>query len=348
MRSFIVLLLAGVFSLPWASLVMASDQNASLFRIELAKTPTQTFDALLNRAMQLELIRLTGSLSVLHNADAKQMIKQPKAWLSNYGYQPRMQDGVKVGETVFFEFDADRIYSHFQKVNLVVWPKNSRPKLLVMASQSMAGSLTKLTRSNLEYRSDVAFRDFANNVGLKIHIPASEVDWLLPKSDLDSEILSEMLESTNSTYFLTLALTQSIKGEKALTWKLYSRNLDIVSSQTLTQRKSSRAYLKQAFYQVQSLLSQRFRNHSTEVNEIELQVNSITSFKKFDALEHFLESQKSLFKGVSLTSLAEGTATFKLVYQGSLELVMQKLHSNLNLVVTGKDELSQTIKAEWE
>ncbi len=348
MRSFIVLLLVGLLATQMSMASQAAEQDIALFRVEIPKVEGQSFDQLLNRAMQIELIRLTGSLQILSNPERKVFTDNPKAWLNTYGYRPVIRDGVQIGEKIFFDFSAQRIYQQFQKSNLLVWPLEQRPKIFVVAGHSLAGSVTQLTEQNLPYRSDVHFKDFARNVALDIEIPQTNSDWILPETELRKKILAEMLKDMGAEYLLVIDMQQFATGNRHLTWQLYSSYLEKVAERTIKNKSASRNYLKQTFYDVLSVLSSSFRENIVGYGEFYLSITGIDQFKEFYKLESFLKAQRALFRKVTLTESSQNKIVFRLEYRGELDSVLENLHQNINLVVTSSDKLTGQVLAEWQ
>ncbi len=347
MRSFALLLFVGLITWQVSLPAQAVEQERLLFEIEIPKEG-KSFDALLKRAIQIQLIRLTGSMDVLSSPKSQVFTKNPKNWLNTYGYRPVIVDGVTVGEKIFFEFSAQSIHAQFQKSDLLVWPLHKRPKLFVVASHSLAGSVTKLTEQNLQYRTDMYFTNFARNVALEIDVPKNNTDWLLPENRLQNRILEEMLEKSASQYLLAIDIRQSADGKTELIWQLFASNLVKVAERTIKNRQTSRDYLKQAFYDVLGVVSSSYRKGSGILGEISLSVSGIDTFADFNALESFLMAQRAQFNNVTLVESSQNKVVFEIQYRGSLESVMDSLNKNINLVITGNNALIGKVLAEWQ
>lgn len=348
MRSFIVLLFLGALAWQISMPVKAFEQDKSLFRVELPKVKGQSFDPLLKRAMEIELIRLTGTLNILSNPAIKVFTQNPKDWLDTYSYRPVILDGVKVAEKVVFDFSAQRIYRQFQKSNLLIWPREQRPKIFVVAGHYLAGLVTPLTKQNLSYRADVYFEDFARNVALEITVPETNSDWILPKTGLQKRILEEMLEKANAQYLLVINMQQDSPTKKHLSWQLYSSNLIRVAESTIKNKEVLRDYLKKTFYDVLGVLSSNYRQKSQVFGEFSLSISGVDSFKSFNELESFLRSQRSYLRNVTLVKTSQDKILFEVEYRGKLDFVIESLHKNIRLSVMSNDVGANLILAEWE
>lgn len=346
MRSFFVLLLISVFLSPLTA--FAEAKQGGLFKIELVKTEASSFDKLLNKAIRIELVRLSGSKGILTNEAAKFFIKQPKSWLKSFSYVPIYSEGVQTGQKIEFTFAKERLYQQFQKSNLIIWPLNRRPKILVLGAHYLDSSATYLTQTTLQYRSDINFMPYARNRSLPLQVPKNNHAEPNLNSDLDRQVLKESMKAQNIKYVLSLKSKQDLKGSVQVSWILLDNQLNSVEQGQLGGGAPVLRYYGQMINQIMEWTSKKYRQNAGILGEITLQVSGINRYDKLASLEAFLKQQKPTFRQVRLLSQSQDVGTFDIVYQGKLETSMNLLQKNTHLGGIVNDAFIGQLQAEWQ
>ena len=366
MRSFAVLLSLALVMSQSASLaaqmaVAANDQTettlltlqpsdqTSLFRVELEPNAQQSFASLLNEAMRVELVRLTGSRQIFNQLESQYFLDNPKIFLKTYGYIPRTVEGVVVGQNIYFEFDSQRFYELFQKKNLQIWPLAKRPKLLVMMSENLAGSMTYFTAPILDERFDVDFRKATERLALPVRVPETEQDWMLPDSELKNAMLLEVLQQQQENYLLSIQLQQPKLNETTLVWTLYNSQLEILEEKT--QPLESNDKVSQALSDMMTGLFENFSEpylaSANVLGQFNLEVSGLNQFEALKQVEDFLQSQKPQFRQVKLVSVSKGVAQFDIEYQGEYSAVIDKIQALQSLHLIENNAVIGIAKAQW-
>ncbi|BBP43391.1 DUF2066 domain-containing protein [Thiosulfativibrio zosterae] len=331
-----------------ASVTEKADQT-SLFRVELEPNAQQSFASLLNEAMRVELVRLTGSRQVFNQPESQYFLDNPKLLLKTYGYIPRTVEGVVVGQNIYFEFDNQRFYELFQKKNLQIWPLAKRPKLLVMMSENLAGSMTYFTSPILDERFDVDFRKVTERLALPVRVPVSEQDWMLPDSELKNAMLLEVLQQQQENYLLSIQLQQPKLNKTTLVWTLYNSQLEILEEKTQPLENNDK--VGQALSDMITGLFENFSEpylaSANVLGQFNLEVSGLNQFEALKQVEDFLQSQKPQFRQVKLLSLSKGVAEFDIEYQGEYTAVIDKVQALKTLQLLENNAVIGIAKAQW-
>jgi len=345
MRSFFILWAMCLFLF---TLNAQANDKARFFTIELVKTEQSTFDALLKKAMQIELVRLSGSEAILKKEAAQAFFKQPKRWLERFSYAPIYSEGVVTGQKIVFQFDANRLYQQFQKENLIVWPLNQRPKIWVQGVHYLDTSPTYLTQDILPNRADVDFAHYAKNMSMPMIFPKTKANRFNLNSDLDREVLMESMKTDGIDYVLKLTSKQDISGQIQLVWTLLNKQLNPVEQGRLGGQDSVLTYYEQLVNQLMQRLSAPYRQNAQILGEVTLKVSGIDAYAKISTIETFLQQQKPILQQVKLSSVDGQTATFDLIYQGELKMLINRLQRSDHLGLTQNDAVIGRLNAEWE
>lgn len=339
----------------WMSYLPASLAAAdiNLFTVKIVETDAEAaqgkraaFNELLEKAVKIELVRLTGSAEVLSQSETQAILNQPKKWLKNYRYEPYEQDGVRVGTQLVFEFDRERVYRYFQQQGLVVWPLANRPQTLVMGSQLLAGSLMKLDQTNLSYLPNIDYRPIAQQLAMPVQVGSSESVWVYPDAEETHPVAADVMQETEARYLLSFQAVMDVQGGESLKWQLFAKDGSVLLSQPLTDG-DTKAQLEQAFAQLMSFYSAGYREQAGFLGSLTLSVNGIDQVDKLNALETWLNQQKPILHQARLNHVTPTQAVFELIYQGDYAQVLNRLAGWPQLKLVEESAIVGQIKAVW-
>lgn len=336
--------------------VSFANTNETLFTVKMvqsedveareATNKTANFKHLLGKAMEVELVRLTGSTDILHQDEAQPMLKQPKKWLKRYRYEAFEQDGVRVGTVLVFEFDKKRFYRYFQQQGLIVWPLTNRPLTLVMGSQLIAGSLVKLDESVLGYIPNFDYRKIGQKFALPVETADSNGRWVYPDSETENIQIPDLMQMTSARFLLSFQVVMDLQGGESLKWQLFDRQGRVLMSEPLKEG-AIQTQLNDIFLQLMSYYSAGYREQAQFLGSITLTVNNVNSLDKLTQLETWLTQQKPVLHQSRLNFVTQNQAVFELVYQGDYAKLIDKLATFPGVRLIEDDAIIGKVSMEW-
>lgn len=334
----------------------------NLFEVKLTPTESenkypldQKTNKLLYRALKAELIRLTGSASVIYKEEARPILKKPKRYLKNYRTQPRKVDGVIVGEEWVFEFNAERLYEVFQRQGLIIWPAKERPVTLVYGSINRGGEVTLLTRQTLKNLSVYQIEDTVNQFGLKMKTPVDERKWIYPSKNKLNQSAAVMLAVLDAKYLLTYQFVQNESGKLALVWTVYDKQGRLQFFETNWNKDPNvnsfdfyKRSVRNVFKKLTAEFSEQYRNQASVLGSVTLFVEDIDQVSQLSAVEDFLASAKPTIHQAKLTSLKNKTALFEVDYQGAFSDLMVKLNRFKDVKIISQDAFTGQVSISFD
>lgn len=315
-----------------------SQSKSKLDLFVLKRVPTESdmvlpvqerFNKLLSEAMQIELVRLSGSRRILSNKDARSFLRQPRVWLKSYRTEPYQVDGVIVGEQWIFEFDRARLYQAFQQAGLLIWPEEKRPTTLVFGSRRLDSQVTYLTQKVLQQQSFFDFSSQANDVGLPIIIPKQHQAWPNLNSTASSPVIAAHLASEGAHWALVYEFVYDVSGKQGINWRLFNRKgrtfLSGEEFNDTNELQFSREQLKSLFETLLSFYARPYRDQASILGAVNLELNGVTSFEQIQRMEAHLNQAKPKIHRVFLSRLNTNQAVFEIDYQGDLASVIELL-----------------------
>lgn len=143
-----------------------------LFTLSLRVSPEQMKageEALLAKALRIEVVRLTGELDAAAKL-GQARLRNPRRWVVRYTFLPRKVEGVTVGQLLQVTFDKRRLLDAFDQTGLRFWPAEARPKLLIIGWWNAYGTEKMVTRA-LAQRPDLDLGYAAYLLGLQARLP---------------------------------------------------------------------------------------------------------------------------------------------------------------------------------
>lgn len=281
---------------------------------QVVKTPD--LNQKIRQGMRDLLLRLTGDSALLQSDEGREFIRDAKAWLTRYAFEPRKEEGVTVGQNLRLEFDRQRLLKAFQSKNMIVWPQKERPKTLVMGSFLQEGGLLKLTPEALGYRPDVEFRPYPKLLALPLSLPVSENSWVYPLADsVAAEQIQGLLNQSGSQYLLSFRLEKSLQGDNALMWRLYDPSGQSLLSGTAN-GTNGLALTGALFDRLMAFYSESYRQSASVLGAAVVGVNRLSSAEQLIEVERYLQSQRPAVHQATLVGLQGSRAEFEVVYQG--------------------------------
>lgn len=301
----------------------ASDQHK--------KDASHVFEAKLQKAMTILLVRITGKQDFLNTHVGKAYLKNPKAWLKTYDFTPRMAEGVSVGKNIAFTFFGDKLQKEFRNRFVPIWPLTERPKTLVMGTIVQEGTRVKLDEHKMQYRLDVEFRHTPQKIRLPIALPKFEhspfvTRWILPADDLASQAIQEMLAHTEQTYLLSFKADLNGHQKNHITWTLFHKT----GARVLTGNMRGGRFLdltEAMFNQVMAhyvTISQENKRAFKALDRppIILNIHNITQTEQLLVFERLLKNPNSMITSFSLVSLQAGRVQYRMSSQADYQKVL--------------------------
>ena len=153
-------------------LVPLTSWAEDLFTLSLRVSPEQMKageDALLAKALRIEVVRLTGEPDATRKMGPERL-RNPRRWVVRYTFLPRKVEGVTVGQVLQVTFDKRRLLDAFDQVGLRFWPPSVRPALLVIGWWNAYGT-EKMVTPTLAQRPDLDLGYAAYLLGLQARLP---------------------------------------------------------------------------------------------------------------------------------------------------------------------------------
>ena len=290
--------------------------------LKSAKKSRQALDQAIALGMETLLVKITGQKSFLESAVAKGYLKTPKSWLDSYDIKPRTEEGVQVGQDIVLHFSAARLNAAFKNHRVSIWPLEQRPKTLVMGSFLQKGELVKLTQDKMHYRVDIEFRDYPQKMALPISLPASDGLWVYPVSpERSNSTISEVLITSNHDYLLSFKLQRLDDSKYELSWYVFAPS-GVVFAKGVRRGTNQQQLLETMFEQVMQRYALFTQKHSSEAQNITLNVSNIVKADQIQILEAQLKANHSMIKSARLLSIQSGLAQYEIQYQDDYQKVV--------------------------
>lgn len=306
--------------------------------------PKARLNSYAQQGMTVLLMRLTGQPQLLESKLGSSYVQQAKKWLASYYIQPRMEDGVTVGQNIALRFDASRLKQAFKSQSINLLTAQQRPATLVMGTFVQQGRLEKLTQEILGYRVDVEFRDYPQSLRLPILVPESKRGWIFPVDA--SNNLSKVQETIirhNQKNLLSFKMLAKNSGQYELSWMLFS-----INGSTLKQGKETAMNRQQLFSNMFNEVMQRYAKMTAvkvlEKNRVTLKVHQVAFGEQVKALEQELIAQQPLISKVNLISLQAGMVEFEVDFQGEFSALLNWLKTWQKVQLTDETEAPSVIE----
>lgn len=355
LRGFFLAMTLSMQGIAYAESKVVDVKLPDLFEIKVLQGDGETmqspasFDVVLQNAMRRVLTRLTGSADILNQVEAIDLVKQPKAWLKSYRYEPYEVEGVKVGTYLVFQFDEARLYQTFQKHGWVSWPYRNRPSTLVMGSRLLGGTLVKLTSQNLDYAATMDFRVVAEQLGLPVELDESGKIWVYPEGQNHSQRTADRMQSSQADYLLSFQVDSLVNGKQYYKWQLFSRTgesvIPLVKDMEFT---SVSEFYDQVFLTLIQAYSASYRQQADFLGAVTLRFDSIHSVDQLKQLEAYLQKIKPMVHQVKLTALEGSRAIFEVEYQGSYSQLLERVQGLSSLKLLNDNALIGRIDFQWQ
>jgi len=324
-----------------------------------------SLDAQLREGMAKLLIRLTGNRQVVFRSAYRPFLQAPKKWLKQYTFKPRLEEGVQVGQDLILDFDRERILQQFQKSDLMVWPYELRPKILVLGEYEVAGSKVLLNLEGIKQHLNLAFQPVADALGLPIQLfkGQSNPSSFMWQSQWSFQRIAPILQSlaqTNGVSGILLFSLKSLPSGYALTYEFFDPKLqqlpehtlnEIVLPKTLTGIELKKLY-QRMFSEVAEYLSAPYRVQASVLGEVLLTVVASENAKKSFTpeqvfkIERTLQGLKPTLHDAKLTQLNAKTLQFEMTYQGQFERMLEVLAQKSQLYLVSADALTGEVKMQ--
>lgn len=298
--------------LPYDSDSKATDKNQQALLDQQAK-----------QAMQIMLMRLTGRQQLIDSKVGQTYIQQARNWLANYNIKPRLEDGVAVGKNIEFKFDAIRLKKAFEEQHIKLWATNLRPKTMVMGAFVQQGRLQKLTQEILNYRIDVDYRQYPENIALPIMVPDRAEKWVFPVEQSNGRtLIQELLLTHDLQNLLSFKLSAQGSGVYELSWYLFSLSGSTID-QGMAKGNDRQALLSAMFATVMERYVKQSAVKTIRKNRVYLKINQLASGDLLNSLEADIAAQQPMIQSVQLTSVQAGIVEFDIGYQGEFNSVLE-------------------------
>lgn len=304
--------------------------SVTLSESDLVKTKQKQFDTALAKAVRIELIKLSGDLSLAKRKEVKPLLKTPRKWLERYQHVHIKKEGVVIGQQIRFVFNEQKLYKFFQENNLVIWPRSERPITLVYGSQKLDTRVVKIKQQNIANLLRLDFRWSASRLVLPIVIPTKSSPWVFPGGQHASLDFKALLQAHKANFVMTFQEEIKVSGARFFTWQLYNKQgLKVKSGRA--ENKRALTNLRNVFASLLGFYSKQYRQSASILNSMTIEVSGLNNFTKFKKAETLLQKLKPTVHQVNLTKMIEDKAVFEMVYQGSYDKFIEKLTATKTL-----------------
>ncbi len=313
-------------TLPYDVDVYEPSQDASPLPIQTE----ELFEQSLQKAMAILLVRMTGQKKILHSRVGKKYLSNPRIWLKTYDFSPRVQEGVAVGQNILFSFLGDKLQKEFRNRFVPIWPASERPNTLVMGSLVHGKTLIKLDGNEMQYRLDLAFREYPQQIKLPITIPEfaerlSTNQWILPVESSETlkiiPSIQSLLAQTKQAYLLSFKAIMSDAYQYELNWVLYNQKGEPVLTGVQTRETGGGNFsdlTNEMFDQVMTFYAQIYlqalHRHKTETDTqvMSLTVHNVQNPQPLLEIERLLKSQPAMIDSFELVSMQAGKVQYRM------------------------------------
>lgn len=334
-----------------------SIQANDIFKVEISLleskenlTKKQRFKTALKKAANQIFIKLSASLEINSEEEAKQFLSNPTSWLQSYHYQSIKSEGVTIGQKIIFSFDRKLVYKYFQDNNLIVWPYSRRPITLVFGAQQFDNYLLAIKQSNINNMPTLDYRNLSKKYALPVKIPATEVtdsSWLTPGLEVSEESLSSLVTSFLADYVFTFKEVVTSSGSRTFFWKLYDRKGALVF-EGLEKGRLAIVNLETIFAKLLQFYSKQYREDAEFLNSISLSVSNVNEFDQIISLEKQLQQLKPVIHKAKLIKMQGDKVEFEIIYQGSYVEFLTKFGTIKKMVVTSESAITGNMEAKWQ
>lgn len=344
-RLFVLAILISFNSLVFAGNLFQVDVTVS--ETETKLTQNQRFNQSLKQAARVVLVRLTADLDVVHQNESAEFLKKPRGWLKSFNYRSVKSEGVTIGKKIVFVFDEKLLYRYFEKNNLVVWPANKRAKTLVYGSQKIDNLVVAIHQKTIKNNPKLDYRASAAKLALPIVVPSAGTVTLSPSVTASPQNVARLIRTSGANYLLNFEEEVLSSGKRSFSWKLYNK----AGNETLSLRTSKGAgsrHLTRVFETLLDVYSRGYREKSSFLNVISLNIKGVETFETFKKAEEMLGGLKPTVHKIKLVQMQENSAQFELVYQGVYQDFKKKIQRIKQFEIMFDSALTGEMNVVWK
>jgi len=339
-KGFSILLISLLFSLS-----SYASSSTSLYESSIKVEADKSENELIAAAFTHVLIKVSGRSDISHSSAYKSMLKSAKGAISQFRYDYKIiqtpdvsegdaaqnkdsleKDSLNKEKWFWVRFNSNTIDNLLKEAQLPVWGK-VRPSTLIWLSQEIKGQRSLLSQHEAPAIYDV-IKHQAEYRGISLTFPFLDLQdqASVSATDIwgnfnDAILLASRRYQAQTT--VTVRLFKEPSGLWVSQWNLLM--LGEVKSWEIRDEKKARI-LASGVDELANKLAQQFSRAVSDGNDstLLLQVNNVTNFKAFQALDDYLLNLATV-KSTALAQMEQDKVIYNITYLGDKNALIQEI-----------------------